>query len=166
MDPELRSLLEGMQMQQVMLGTKLDAQGVKIAARLNDYGSAIQLLMTNFDEKMRKMQLGIDARIAEVKKITMDAMSSSQNSSAQSDQRDPWANFSSSSSSRADATARTPKNPTTTKNASVLLIVLHRPLPALEWHRSFLEVEKLHRTWPTNSFFCCVASARSSCGLS
>mmetsp|Transcript_105566 Transcript_105566/g.303490 ORF Transcript_105566/g.303490 Transcript_105566/m.303490 type:complete len:93 (+) Transcript_105566:125-403(+) len=75
MDPELRSLLEGMQMQQVMLGTKLDAQGVKIAARLNDYGSAIQLLSTNFDDKMKNMQIGIDERIADVKKIAMELFS-------------------------------------------------------------------------------------------
>jgi len=100
-----------MQMLQVMLGTKLDAQGVEIVSRLNDHGLAIQLLSTNFDENMRKMQLGIDECIAEVKKIAMDAMSSSQSSSAQSCQRDPWANFSSSSSSRADGDSPNPKSP-------------------------------------------------------
>mmetsp|Transcript_7786 Transcript_7786/g.21728 ORF Transcript_7786/g.21728 Transcript_7786/m.21728 type:complete len:89 (-) Transcript_7786:723-989(-) len=70
-----------MQISQVMLGTKFDPQGADIAARLNDYGSVIQLLSTNFDEKMRKMQVGIDERIAEVKKIAMETMSSSQSTS-------------------------------------------------------------------------------------
>mmetsp|Transcript_32988 Transcript_32988/g.93105 ORF Transcript_32988/g.93105 Transcript_32988/m.93105 type:complete len:100 (-) Transcript_32988:594-893(-) len=81
MDPELRSVLEGMQLSQNMLGTKLDAQGAEIAARLNDWGVAIQLLSTSSDEKMRKMQVGIDERIAEVKKIAMETMSSSQSTS-------------------------------------------------------------------------------------
>jgi len=40
MDPELRSLLEGMQLSQTMLGTKLDAQGAEIAAMLNDFAQS------------------------------------------------------------------------------------------------------------------------------